>query len=225
MFLIETHLHTSEVSACGHVRAAEMIRRYKEAGYSTVCVTDHCMLSVFNNLGDIPWEEKTAIYLSGFYRAKKAGEDLGVNVILAPEFHFLNSPNDYVVYGVDKAFLDAHPELPDMTIEEFYPLAKENGLFVVQAHPHRDGVCYPTPDYTDGVEVYNSNPRHDDYSEKTAAIAEKYSLPVTAGSDAHQLCDIGLAGLVSDYEIKTSSQLVELIKSGRARIYRKDATE
>ena len=180
------------------------------------------MYNFFIRLGDIPWEEKTAIFLSGYYKAKKAGDDLGVNVILAPEFHLKDSPNDFVVYGITKAFLDAHPELPDMTIEEFYPLAKENGLFVVQAHPYRDDVCYPTPDYVDGVEVYNSNPRHIDYSEKTATLAEKHALYITAGSDAHQMCDIGLAGLISDEEIKTGEQLVELIKSGKARIYRKE---
>ena len=222
MFLTETHMHTSEISHCGHIRADEMVRLYKEAGYNTVCVTDHFMYNFFIRLGDIPWEEKTAIFLSGYYKAKKTGDDLGVNVILAPEFHFMGSPNDFVVYGITKAFLDAHPELPDMTIEEFYPLAKENGLFIVQAHPYRDDVCYPTPDYVDGVEVYNSNPRHFDYSEKTAELAEKYALYITAGSDAHQMCDIGLAGLISDEEIKNSEELVELIKSGKARIYRKE---
>ena len=222
MFLTETHMHTAEISHCGHIRADEMVRLYKEAGYNTVCVTDHFMYNFFIRLGDIPWEEKTAIFLSGYYKAKKAGDDLGVNVILAPEFHLKDSPNDFVVYGITKAFLDAHPELPDMTIEEFYPLAKENGLFVVQAHPYRDDVCYPTPDYVDGVEVYNSNPRHIDYSEKTATLAEKHALYITAGSDAHQMCDIGLAGLISDEEIKTGEQLVELIKSGKARIYRKE---
>ena len=222
MFLTETHMHTSEISHCGHIRADEMVRLYKEAGYNTVCVTDHFMYNFFIRLGDIPWEEKTAIFLSGYYKAKKTGDDLGVNVILAPEFHLKDSPNDFVVYGITKAFLDAHPELPDMTIEEFYPLAKANGLFIIQAHPYRDDVCYPTPDYVDGVEVYNSNPRHLDYSEKTAELAKKHALYVTAGSDAHQMCDIGLAGLISDEEIKTGEQLVELIKSGKARIYRKE---
>ncbi len=222
MFLTETHLHTSDVSPCGQIRAEKMIKLYKDAGYSTVCISDHCMSYVFDILGNIPWEDKVTVFLSSYYRAKKVGDDLGVNVILAPEFHFQKSPNDYIVLGIDKEFLVAHPELPDMTIEEFYPLARENGLFVIQAHPHRDGQCYPTPDYVDALEAYNSSPRHIDYSEKTAALAEERGLPVTAGSDAHRPEDIALAGLISDEEITTACQLIELIRLRKVRIYSKE---
>ena len=39
--LTEMHFHTSEVSACGSIAAAQGIRAYKERGYDTVVVTDH----------------------------------------------------------------------------------------------------------------------------------------------------------------------------------------
>ena len=54
MFKTETHLHTSEVSRCGQVSAAEMIELYKEAGYSTVFVSDHFKPHTFKQFGDIP---------------------------------------------------------------------------------------------------------------------------------------------------------------------------
>lgn len=38
---IELHMHTSEVSSCGKVPAAEMVRLYKEMGYDAITVTDH----------------------------------------------------------------------------------------------------------------------------------------------------------------------------------------
>ena len=224
MFITETHLHTSEVSFCGAIRSNEMIKIYKDAGYSTVCITDHFMSRFFESLVDIPWEDKVTAFMTGYYRAKKAGDDLGVNVIFAPEFHLKSSPNDYIVFGLEREFLNAHPELIHMTIEEFYPLARENGLFVVQAHPHRDGVCYPTPDYVDALEAYNSNPRHNDFSDKTAELAKARNLPVTAGSDAHRPEDVARAGLISENEIKTSEELVELIKSGKAKIYKREET-
>ena len=67
MFKTETHIHTSEVSACSRKRAKEMIRLYKEAGYSTVFISDHFQTNSLDVLGDIPWSEKMAIFLSGYY--------------------------------------------------------------------------------------------------------------------------------------------------------------
>ena len=219
MFLTETHLHTSDVSPCGQIRAEKMIKLYKEAGYSTVCISDHFMSYVFDILGDISWEDKVTVFLSGYYRAGKVGKDLGMNVILAPEFHFQKSPNDYIALGVTREFLVEHPELPDMTIEEFYPLAKKNGLFVIQAHPYRDGVCYPTPDFADALEAYNSSPRHENYTERTLELASERGLYISAGSDAHRTEDVALTGLISDTEIKAAEDLVALIRSGSYRIY------
>lgn len=225
MFITETHLHTSDISPCGKIRAEEMVELYKKEGYSTVCVSDHFMSYVFDVLGDISWEDKVTVFMSSYYRAKTVGDKLGVNVILAPEFHFQKSVNDYIALGVTKEFLVAHPELPNMTIEEFYPVAKENGLFVIQAHPYRDGMCYATPDFADALEAYNSSPRHENYTEKTLKLATEHGLFVTAGSDAHRHEDVALTGLISDSEIRTADELIELIRSGNARIYRKGEEE
>ena len=41
MFKTETHLHTWPVSNCSRIEPREMIRRYKDAGYDTVFVSDH----------------------------------------------------------------------------------------------------------------------------------------------------------------------------------------
>ena len=80
MYMIETHLHTSEVSGCGQVRAADMIKRYKAASYDTVFVTDHFQSSSLDPMGDISWEDKITIFFSGYYRAKAMGDKLGVTV-------------------------------------------------------------------------------------------------------------------------------------------------
>lgn len=214
MYKTETHLHTAESSYCGKLKAEEMINIYAEAGYSTVFVSDHFHHMFFDRLGDISWEEKMAIFLAGYYRAKVVGDRIGVNVLMSAEFTFRNSPNDYLAYGFDKEFLYEHPEIPDLTPEEFSALAKQNNIFLVQAHPLRDRFCYATPELVDAFEVSNSNPRHENYDEECSKIAKDNNLFVTAGSDAHRIEDVAKSGIITEREIKTAQDYIEVVKSG-----------
>ena len=218
MFKIETHVHTAEVSPCSRKRAKDMVKMYKERGYSTIFITDHFQGNTVDSYGDIPWQDKMAIFLGGYYRAKFEGDKIGLNVLAGAEFCFPGVPNHYLVYGITKEFLDANPEIHKTDIETFSKIAHEAGLFIVQAHPYRDGKCFPTPEFIDAVEVYNSNPRHEDNSDKTHEFAAIHSLPVTAGSDAHREEDIALTGIESEYEINTAEDFIKLIKSGETKI-------
>ena len=76
-------------------------------------------------------------------------------------------------------------------------------------------VCFPTPSYVDGIEVYNSNPRHCDYNEKAEAMAKENGLFYLSGSDAHRVDDLGKVGILTEKEIKNSDDFIEVIRSGR----------
>ena len=220
-FKTEPHLHVSEVSACSKIGAEEMIRLYSEEGYKTVFVSDHLKKKYFDKLGDIPWEEKTAQFLSGYEIAKKAGEKYGVNVLLSAELMLNESPNHYLLYGINKAFLDQMEDALDMSIAEFYKFAKAKGVTVVQAHPYRDGGTTPAGlGCIDALEVVNSNPRHANFSEKAIAYAKEYGIPMTAGSDTHREEDVALSGIISEYEIKTPEDYVDLVLNKKAEIIR-----
>jgi histidinol phosphatase-like PHP family hydrolase len=218
MFRTETHLHTAEVSLCGKKRASEMVNAYLAAGYSTIFISDHFQKNTLDDLGDISWEEKVSIFLHGYYRAKKAGDAAGLTVLPALEVCFTDAPNHYLVYGITRELLCAYPELHTYGIERFYEIAKKHGLFVIQAHPHRDGHCYPTPQYADGFEVRNSNPRHEDFSEKSEAVAGEYGLAMTGGSDAHRDEDVAGSGIETEERIETAEQFIRLVKEGKAKV-------
>lgn len=222
MFKTETHLHVAEVSDCSKLKASEMIKAYHKAGYKTVFVTDHFTACFLDSLGDIPYEDKITVFLSGYYKAKVVGDSLGMNVMMSAEISLESCPNHYLAYGVTKAFLVAYPELCYMSAEELYRVAKKHGIFLVQAHPHRDGVCYPTPEFVDGMEIYNPNPRHEDHSDKTEAVVREYGLCVTGGSDSHRPEDIARSGVETEEEIKTTEDFVAAVKSGRATIIRSE---
>lgn len=221
MYKTEPHLHVCEVSPCAKIDAREMVKQYSNAGYHTVFVSDHLKRVFFDRLGDIPWEEKTARFLSGYEIAKKTGYEYGVNVILSAELMLNESPNHYLLYGIDKAFLDRSKDMFDMSISEFYRYAKKNGVTVIQAHPYRDGKTIPVDAaYVDAIEVFNSNPRHENHTEKAFAFAKEYGLPMTAGSDSHRHEDIARSGIVSSCEVKNAEDYVRLIMNGDFEIIR-----
>ena len=216
MFKTETHLHVAEISPCSKFKAPEMVKMYYDKGYKTIIISDHFEKRYFDSLGDISWEDKITIFLSGYFKAKEAAKEYGINVILSAEFTILSNDvhNHYLAYGITREFLNKYPKIYDLSIEEFYKIAKENNILVVQAHPYRDEYCFPTADFVDGIEVYNSNPRHNDYNDKAKALASEKGFYMTAGSDAHRLEDVGNSGILTETEIKTIDEFIDVIKSG-----------
>lgn len=219
MFKTETHLHTLEVSPCGKISAEDMVKLYHEQGYSTVCISDHVKQEYFDKMGDISWKKKVDAVLRGCYKAKKVAKKYGVKVITSAELLLEKSrPNHYLIYGNTKKFLYNYPNCCKMGIEEFYKIANENGILVIQAHPFRDDKNNPTPNFVHGFEIFNSNPRHEDYNEKAKTTAIDNGLFMVAGSDAHRLEDVAKSGIATEKIIKTSKDLIKVIKSGKFEI-------
>lgn len=218
MFKTETHLHTSEVSRCGKLQSTQLVKLYNEAGYKTILVTDHFQANVLDTLGDISWEDKVTIFLSGYYRVKVAAEKLGMHALLGAEFCFVGQPNHYLAYGITKEFLCKYPDLHRMSIAEFYPIAKAAGVYMIQAHPYRDDNCHPTPEFADAVEVYNGNPRHNDYNDRAEAYAAENNFPITSGSDAHQMPDVATGGIITAEPITTIEEYIAAIESRNVQL-------
>ena len=217
MFKIETHLHTKPVSACAHFEPEEMIRFYKEAGYDVVFVSDHFAPHHFGKLGDhLSWKEKVGLLYDSFLRAKAEGEKHGITVLFSPELSLKG--NHYLLYNVTLEFLESRDDFFDMTLEEFHAVAKENGITIFQAHPLRDGKCFPTLEYVDGVEIINTNPRHENFDEDVLKLLKGHNFLVSAGSDAHRTEDIAGAAVLSPTPIKTTNEYLELLKSGKAKL-------
>ena len=216
VYKIETHMHTSEVSSCASASASEVMEMYNIKGFSTVIVTDHYSRNYFKYCEAPTYELQVNQFFDGYEAAKEAGRKYGITVLFALELRLRGSRNHYLVYGIDKEFLLSHPEITDMTVKEFYPLAKQHGFLVIQAHPFR-GSNWPTPETVDGMEVRNTNPKHytpdeEPYIEK---IVSGYGLIRTAGSDTHDWDAAGLTGIFSDERIEDMPSFIRLLKSGK----------
>lgn len=211
MYKFDTHVHTSEVSACGIVPGSEMVRLYKEAGYSGVIITDHFHSDFFDQFPDLPWQEKVAHFLSGYRAARAEGEKIELTVLLGMEIRFPEAFNDYLVYGFDETFLMEHEDVYAIGLEKFHGLIQGSNIRIYQAHPFRDDMERVNPKFLDGAEVMNGNPRHDSRNHLARSYAQEHSLKMLAGSDSHQVGDVGRSGILTPRPIQSIGEFVALL--------------
>ncbi|MBR6028368.1 MAG: PHP domain-containing protein [Clostridia bacterium] len=185
-YVYETHLHTDESSACGKTPAREYIPFYIDRGYDGIVVTDHFTgnTSYVPNRS-APWKDQVDAYCRGWEEAKDEGERRGFKVFFGIEQQFAN--DECLVYGPDKNWLLAHPDIPDWGRRKWLDEVEKIGGCVVLAHPFRvrDYVRKITlHPCVHAVEAFNAGnrPVDDVYA---LAYARHFGYPITAGSDMH----------------------------------------
>lgn len=219
-YLYDTHIHTSETSHCGHVPGAVQAERYAAAGYTGIFITDHLHPEWLGwEDRNHNWDEAMDLYLAGYKAAKKRGDELGLNVMLGAEMRFPENNNDYLVYGIDEAWLRSHPYCVCTSAREFFRLY-HNEVLVMHAHPYRDGNEVVFEDAVHGVEFINLNPRHENYTEKCLELIKRHpEYYHQAGSDAHQDGDECRGGIISPKLLQDSFAYADLIRSGDYHLY------
>lgn len=210
-YIIDTHVHTKEVSPCAGVPAAVMTDLYMGKGYNGVIITDHYYKRYFESiLTASSWEEKIDCFLSGYRLARSHVSGKNFDVFLSVELTFHDSNRDYIIYGIDEAFLYDNPRLYDLTLSEFRKVTDKAGLFIIQAHPFRPYLEPPDPGLIDCVEVHNGNPRHFSDNELAEKFANRYGLYKISGSDFHQIEDAARGGIMLDKRINGTSELIDI---------------
>lgn len=220
--LLDTHVHTSEISPCGWVPALEGVRTYKEAGYYGIIITDHYYDGYFDGLWDSSWEYKIQTYLSGYKSALEEGKKIGLQVFLGLEMRFQEGPEDYLVYGLNEEFLTRNPELYKHTLKSFREAIKDTGALIFQAHPYREGLKVAPAHLLDGMETHNGNPRHNSHNHKAHAYAKNHGLKMSAGSDFHRLEDLGGGGILIPEEIHSIEELICMYERKQVELYISD---
>jgi len=213
-FKYELHLHTVEVSSCGHEKARDIVNFYKEKGYQGMVITDHFHEKYFRSLGNMKWEDKIDLYHSGFREAFDEGEKLGMDIFWGIELRFTDHVNDYLVYGLDDDFLKSHENMYEYTLSDFYNIVKDNDhILIYQAHPYRPGQSRANPAFLDGMEIYNGHPRHNSRNDKAQAFANKHQLLFLSGSDFHREGDEASGGIITTTRIKSPLELIHTLKN------------
>ena len=153
--------------------------------------------------------------VSGYEKAKQAGDKYGLDVFLGWEFTVKGA--DFLTYGLDLNFLLANPDVDKLSIMEYSELVRRCGGFLAQAHPYRDEYYiehnYPTkPDLIDAIEVYNSMDRKT-ANAKALAFAEKHDLPMQAGTDSHSIRERHYSGIALQEKAESIYDIIEAIKT------------
>jgi hypothetical protein len=211
-YLYETHLHTSEASACGRVSGSDYIDFMMSRGFSGMFVTDH----FFNGNSCVPqhfpWEKKVERYVSGYRKALEAARGKDFDVLFGVEYNFHG--DEYLIYGVDETWLLHNDDIMRCSKEEVYRRVHQAGGIMIQAHPYRERNYLKdirlTPAICDGIEVFNSaNPDNQN------ALAYQYALelkvPMTAGSDIHFFHEDAMGGMLFPERIQSPAEYVDAV--------------
>ena len=232
MFKTELHLHTPAVSPCCDIPAEEIAERYLAAGYHTVVVTDHFTPAVTRREG--AWSDTVEWFLSGYQRLKEllAGR---IHVLFGFELRFDGYANDYLVYGLDAAFLRGARELPSLSRRAGCELIHEAGGMIFAAHPFRTNMTISNTKLLDGVEVFNGTPHTDSRNQFANEWAKCFGLLRTSGSDFHGGCFLTVngkrtwhpysddeygnhytisGGILTDEPIRDTEQLKSILRGG-----------
>ena len=207
----ELHMHTNNISVCAHATPEQAILSYQKSGYRTIVVTNHMNRPAFSHMEKAPWEEKIAWFLQEQKRIQQyATADF--SILTGFELRFDENHNDYLIYGASDEFLLRHGDLMSMTLQEFRPLAQENGILIYQAHPFRHKMTLMDETLLDGLEAYYGNERHQSHNFLTVTWANYTHLSMISGSDYHRPHDPCNGGILTPEPITDISGLMKVLK-------------
>ncbi len=221
MYKYETHLHTSPVSKCARADVREVLELYKSMDYEGIFLTNHFLDGNINIDRNLPYEERIEFYFSDYEKAKELEKEIGITVFCGLELSYRGT--DFLIYGLDKAWLLENPQIMDMSKKEELAYISDQGALVIHAHPYRESGHIDHirlfPRSVHGVEVINAN-RNELENSMAAHYAKSYGLLEFAGSDNHVgAAQKRFAGMMSDTPIVDELDFVERVKKGELKTF------
>ncbi|MEW6264542.1 MAG: PHP-associated domain-containing protein [Thermodesulfobacteriota bacterium] len=177
--LIDLHVHTRNYSGCSDIEIKDLIERAPAVGLAGVVLTEHAGLWPADKLA--PWRERAA--------------RSGLLVLAGQEVTCLSRGRrwDFLVFGLERG-LASGPSPQDLIRR----VHGEGGV-IVAAHPYKPsrlGGGYSGPGdeimnlEVDAIELFH--PDQDQAARnRIMAVARNTGRPLTGGSDAHELFQLG----------------------------------
>ena len=214
-------MHTLPVSKCARQDVRQNLEFYASLGYDGVFITNHFLDGNINIDKSLPYEEQLEFYFSDYYEALRLSKEIGIKVFLGIEISYRGT--DFLIYGLDKEWFLAHPEIMDMKKSDELAFLIENGALVIQAHPYREdrhiNHIRLFPRCVHGVEVINAS-RPDFENAMADAYANAYQLLKIAGSDNHAGNNAKrLAGIETSSPLLDEKDFISRVKSGDITLF------
>ena len=214
-------MHTLPVSKCARQGVRQNLEFYASLGYDGIFITNHFLDGNINIDKSLPYEEQLEFYFSDYYEALKLSKEIGIKVFLGIEISYRGT--DFLIYGLDKEWFLAHPEIMDMKKSDELAFLIENGALVIQAHPYREdrhiNHIRLFPRCVHGVEVINAS-RPDFENAMADAYANAYQLLKIAGSDNHAGNNAKrLAGIETASPLLDEQDFISRVKNGDITLF------
>lgn len=208
---IELHAHTKPASGCAELPTAEVLRIFKEDGYEGIAITNH----LYTEMHNMDIQRLAEFYRAELINALELGEKIGIKVYGGAELRFKSeNNNDYLLFGYDPDDIYYLCQNVGGTLEDFVRNYKTDDMFLLQAHPFRNGMERMNLDLLDGIEAFNMHPNHN----SRVAIAERYAREngkiMTIGTDFHHPGHDNLCATRARILPQNVKELVKLLKSG-----------
>ena len=223
MYKYDLHVHSSGGSACGRNTVEDMMRQYKEIGFTGFALTNHFKHGYSGVDRTLPWCDFVTEYSRYYYQALESAEKLDFDLLFGIE-EVYGPGKEFLVYGITPETLLKYHELENMDINIWSKTVRENGGFIAYAHPFRNRSYIPDP-YTmpdislvDGIEVYNKG--NDKCDNDLAAETFKDSGKIfIAGGDLHSTNFDDTFGIQTANRIKTTEQLAKVLLNNDFELY------
>jgi len=188
--LIDLHVH-STMSQCSTLLPEDIISKARTSGLDGVCITDHDTTAVLSQI------------VEGF-------QSDGLLVIVGMEY--TTPQGDFLVFGDLKSLSKG------MSAVELLAAVQQRGGAAVAAHPFRGwrptDVAIIESSSCAAIEVENG--RNTDYENLLASeFAAKCNILGVAGSDAHNLAELGRFPTRFTVPIKDRNDLVRALNMGQ----------
>lgn len=188
----DLHVHTV-YSGDAAQTPAQVLERAKKIGLGALAIADHNSLE-------------------GSLESLELAED----IIVLRAMEVTSKEGHILAYNISEEIER------DLSVAETIERIRESGGIAVASHPYRIwsglGEKAIKENHFDGLEVLNGRSLKSG-NEKAERLANSQHLPVTGGSDAHSLDEIGKACTVFPDDCQTAEDLVDSIINGRTEIW------
>lgn len=227
IYKTELHCHTKEMSGCASCKAADMIDKYIDWGFTTVVLTNHCEHSRINAPLEYRYryDSYEELINKNYDAIDLATELAGDRLNIVGSFELCNcvTENDYLIYGLTREQALGF-NLCKSDIEDVSNYVRAQGGVIIQAHPFRVGMTLIDPNLVDGYEVHNSHnkPFMNTMIREWINNMGLKDMILTAGNDHHHPHDMPTAGILTDSPIVTREDLLRVLKSRDFSIFHED---
>lgn len=198
--IVDLHLHTRRYSKCSRIDPESLIGQAVRAGMDGLVITEH-----HHQWSDAELAQLVAV--SGH-----------PGFLLLAGFEYSSSQGDILVYGLaPEAAAEFRPGWPP---ERAAAMIVEWGGVCVAAHPTRAGLGFDERLETlplAAMEVASVNLK--EHEQRLArSLSQSLNIPASAGSDAHDLRDVGRYATVFEDLILSSADLQRALRNGRFQV-------